>query len=219
MNRMRSILAVALLVSPLCADTRDFVASVRGNATVNGNAVNTQSVNLAPGDLINTNAGSVQLNGTGTIATLPHNTSAMLKGGELRIGCGSAAVTTRTALATHVAGIDVSPTVSDRSEYTIVTGDGVTTISALKGSLKISSGSKSMTLAAGRAVRLQAVCNNSPADEGELVYATLSDKLGSVTPLGGNYTSPVGMAAVLAGTAAVVAVVIWVLSNENISPR
>lgn len=207
------VLAVPVLAAASAGD--DFVAYMRGNATLNGNAVSAESVHLSSGDVINTNGGAVYINATGSTVNLPRNTSAMVRDGVLRIGCGSASVVTRSGLTTHVGGVDIKP-LSNNAQYTVVTRDGELTISALRGAERITSGGKSMVLGPGKGLKLSSVCNNNPSEEGELVFAALGEKLGETTPLGtGSYTSPIALAVIGAGTAAVVATTIIAINASS----
>ena len=211
----RLLLVLALPMFAVATAGDDFIVYLRGNATLNGNAANVESVHLASGDVINTNSGAAYITANGTTINLPRNTSAMIRDGQLRVGCGSASVVTRSGLETHVGGVDIKP-VSNTAQYTVVTRDGDLTISALKGSEKISASNKSMVLSQGKAVKLSSVCSNNPADEGELVFAALGDKLGEVTPLGsGSYTNPIGLAVIGAGAAAVVATTIIAINASS----
>src|ERR1700693_1949597 len=91
------------------------------------------------------------------------STTLVYEGDAVRLGSGSTMVTTDKGMKTQVQRLQIAPAAQARTSYRVVRGDGQVLIAALHGSVKISDGSSSKTVAEGNTT---SVPDPEPAPQG-----------------------------------------------------
>ena len=146
-------LVLCLLAPSLSAETPAAMLYSTGNFALNG-ADGPRSSAIMPGDQIQTRAGaSVSITSTGTNVLVGPNSSLTYDTGAIQFADGTAVVATSRSMAAEVRGVRVTPAKA-AGTYRISRDGNRVIIAALKGSLVLSEGSESHTLAEGRSAMM-----------------------------------------------------------------
>lgn len=144
-------LATAVLAAQLSAAAPGAMLYATGNVQVNGNAV-TRSQAVFSGDRIETAGGSgVTLASNGSSVIVDGNSSVMFSNNSLSLTSGTIAIKTAQGMSARVGNLLVSPA-NGTARFKLAQSGNMINVFAMEGGLKISDGSKSIDLAAGKAL-------------------------------------------------------------------
>ena len=143
------LLAVLLPVATMSAETHAAMLYATNTVMLNGVSAERSSAVFA-GDSIQTPAnGAVRLTAEGSTVMVGPSTTLVYEGDAVRLGSGSTLVTTDKGMKTQVQRLQIAPAAQARTSYRVVRGGGQVMVAALHGSVKISDGSNSKTVAEG----------------------------------------------------------------------
>ncbi len=143
------MLAVILPAATMSAETHAAMMYATNAVMLNGIGAERSSAVFA-GDSIQTPAnGAVRLTAEGSTVMVGPLTTLVYEGDALRLGSGSTMVTTDKGMKTQVQRLLIAPAAQARTSYRVVRGGGQVMVAALHGSVNISDGSSSKTVAEG----------------------------------------------------------------------
>lgn len=143
------MLAVMLPAATMSAETHAAMLYATNTVMLNGVGAERSSA-VFPGDSIQTPAnGAVRLTAEGSTVMVGPLTTLVYEGDAVRLGSGSTMVTTDKGMKTQVQRLQIAPSVQGRTSYRVVRGGGQVMVAALHGSVKVSDGSSSKTVAEG----------------------------------------------------------------------
>jgi ferric-dicitrate binding protein FerR (iron transport regulator) len=155
------------------------------------------------GDRIQTPAnGAVRLTAEGSTVMVGPSTTLVYEGDAVRLGSGSTMVTTDKGMKTQVQRLQIAPTAQARTSYRVVRGDGQVLVAALHGSVKISDGSSSKTVAEGNTTSVP-----DPAPQGGATPGTSGGGLSKTT-----------LGIILGGVAAGTALLVYETTKTPVTP-
>ncbi|MGB9104698.1 MAG: hypothetical protein WCC59_08070 [Terriglobales bacterium] len=141
------MLAVILPAATMSAETHAAMMYATNAVMLNGAD---RSSAVFAGDSIQTPAnGAVRLTAEGSTVMVGPLTTLVYEGDALRLGSGSTMVTTDKGMKTQVQRLLIAPAAQARTSYRVVRGGGQVMVAALHGSVNISDGSSSKTVAEG----------------------------------------------------------------------
>jgi ferric-dicitrate binding protein FerR (iron transport regulator) len=182
------MLAVILPAATMSAETHAAMLYATNTVMLNGVGAERSSAVFA-GDSIQTPAnGAVRLTAEGSTVMVGPSTTLVYQGDAVRLGSGSTMVTTDKGMKTQVQRLQIAPAAQARTSYRVVRGGGQVIVAALHGSVKISDGSSSKTVAEGNTT---SVPDPEPAPQG-----------GATPAVGGGGISGRTAAIILAGVTA-----------------
>jgi hypothetical protein len=202
------ILAVALPAATISAETHAAMLYATNTVMLNGLSAERLSAVFA-GDSIQTPAdGAVRLTVEGSTVMVGPSTALVYEGDTLRLGSGSTMVTTDKGMKTLVQRLQIAPAAPAHTSYQVVHDGGQVLVAALHGSVKISDGSSSTTVAEGNTASVQ---DPAPAPT----------QGGGATPgvmIGAGGLSHKQAAIILAGVAAGTIVLVYATTNNGKKP-
>jgi hypothetical protein len=185
----------------------------RGATTLNGNSVRSTSA-LFSGDLVQTSVDSVaNIDATGSTVLILNDSLVQYEGNVVKLEHGGVAISTSKSMATHAAGVSISPSAGVLTEFDVRDVDGRVQIAARKGDLTISDHTGTTTLAQGQ---------ETTRDDSQPQTENRKKRRGA-----GNTTSPAASAGIMnspvtigIGAGIVGGAAIWVLvkGDEPVSP-
>ena len=198
------LLAVLLPVATMSAETHAAMLYATNTVMLNGVGAERSSAVFA-GDSIQTPAnGAVRLTAEGSTVMVGPSTTLVYEGDALRLGSGSTVVTTDKGMKTQVQRLLIAPAAQARTSYRVVRGGGQVMVAALHGSVKISDGSSSKTVAEGNTT---SVPDPAPAPP-----------QGGATPgTAGGGLSKTTLAVILAGVAAGTALLVYEVTKTPVT--
>lgn len=197
--------------SILAADSDAAMLYTHGAAWVNGVHVPRFSSAIFSGDLLQTRSDTVAaINEPGSTITVLADSLVEFQPSSLHIEHGGVTVATSKQIATVAGDVNVKPASAAWTEFNIVDVDGSVRIAARKGSLDVTYGKETFTLAQGQETTRDESAPDSNSDNKKS-----KKKAGAGTApgaSGGWLDSPV---AVGVGAAAVVGLTTWVLVKSD----
>jgi len=153
---LRKILSCAIVVmmalptSLFAADTKAAMVYARGTAWVNGVNIPRSSA-IFPGDLVQTNAGSVaNINTQGSSVSVFADSLVKFEGNRVLIEHGGLRVATSNSFSTRAGDVTITPLTAGPTEFQVLDVDGSVKILARKGDLSITDPTGTNTLPAGQ---------------------------------------------------------------------
>jgi hypothetical protein len=198
------MLAVILPAATMSAETHAAMLYATNTVMLNGVGAERSSAVFA-GDSIQTPAnGAVRLTAEGSTVMVGPLTTLVYEGDALRLGSGSTMVTTDKGMKTQVQRLQIAPAAQARTSYRVVRGGGQVLVAALHGSVKISDGSSSKTVAEGNTT---SVPDPAPAPQGGATPGTEGGGLSRKTA-----------AIILAGVAAATILLVYETTKSEKTP-
>jgi hypothetical protein len=143
------MLAMMLPAATISAETHAAMLYAANTVMLNGVWAERASA-VFPGDSIQTPAnGAVRLTATGSTVMVGPSSTLVYEGDAVRLGSGSTMVTTDKGMKIQVQRLLITPAAPGRSTYRVVRGGGQVLVAALHGSVNISDGGSSKTVAEG----------------------------------------------------------------------
>jgi len=143
------MLAVIFPAATMSAETHAAMLYTTNTVMLNGVGAERSSAVFA-GDSIQTPAnGAVRLTAEGSTVMVGPSTTLVYEGDAVRLGSGSTMVTTEKGMKTQVQRLQIAPAAPGRTSYRVVRGGGQVMVAALHGSVNVSDGSNSKTVAEG----------------------------------------------------------------------
>jgi hypothetical protein len=143
------MLAVIFPASTMSAETHAAMLYATNAVMLNGVEAGRSSAVFA-GDSIQTPAnGAVSLTAEGSTVMVGPSSTVVYEGDSVRLGSGSTMVTTDKGMKTQVQRLQIAPAAQGRTSYRVVRGGGEVIVAALHGSVNVSDGSSSKTVAEG----------------------------------------------------------------------
>jgi hypothetical protein len=143
------MLAMMLPAATISAETHAAMLYAANTVMLNGVGAERSSA-VFPGDSIQTPAnGAVRLTATGSTVMVGPSSTLVYEGDAVRLGSGSTMVTTDKGMKIQVQRLLITPAAPGRSTYRVVRGGGQVLVAALHGSVNISDGGSSKTVAEG----------------------------------------------------------------------
>jgi hypothetical protein len=143
------MLVVILPAATMSAETHAAMLYATNTVMLNGVGAERSSAVFA-GDSIQTPAnGAVRLTAEGSTVMVGPLTTLVYEGDAVRLGSGSTMITTDKGMKTQVQRLQIAPAAPARTSYRVVRNGGQVMVAALHGSVKISDGSSSKTVAEG----------------------------------------------------------------------
>ena len=198
------MLVVIFPAATMSAETHAAMLYATNTVMLNGVGAERSSAVFA-GDSIQTPAnGAVRLTAEGSTVMVGPSTTLVYEGDAVRLGSGSTMVTTDKGMKTQVQRLQIAPAAQARTSYRVVRGGGQVMIAALHGSVKISDGSSSKTVAEGN--------TTSVPDPGP------APPQGGATPgTAGGGLSKTTLAVILAGVAAGTALLVYEVTKTPVT--
>jgi ferric-dicitrate binding protein FerR (iron transport regulator) len=188
------MLAVMLPAATMSAETHAAMLYATNTVMLNGVGAERSSAVFA-GDSIQTPAnGAVRLTAEGSTVMVGPLTTLVYEGDAVRLGSGSTMVTTEKGMKTRVQRLQIAPSAQRRTSYRVVRGGGQVMVAALHGSVNVSDGSSSKTVAEGNTTSVP-----DPGPTPPQGGATPGVSVGSLGGLSGK-TAAIILAGVAAGT-------------------
>ena len=202
---LAGMLAVILPAATMSAETHAEMMYATNTVMLNGVGAERSSAVFA-GDRIQTPAnGAVRLTTEGSTVMVGPSTTLVYEGDAVRLGSGSTMVTTDKGMKTQVRRLQIAPAAQARTSYRVVRGGGQVMVAALLGSVKISDGSSSKTVAEGNTT---SVPDPAPAPP-----------QGGATPgAAGGGLSKTTLAVILGGVAAGTALLVYETTKTPLTP-
>ena len=139
-----------LPVSVMAAGLSTAMAHSYGASWLNGAAIEHASA-IFPGDLVQTNSGSIlKIDASGSTVTVLSDSLVKFEGDSAAIEHGSAKLKTSNNMSARAGIVTVPPASSALTEFQVTRGDGTVQVIALKGDLHISNGAQTTTLSQGQ---------------------------------------------------------------------
>jgi len=172
------MLAVILPAATMSAETHAAMLYATNTVMLNGVGAERSSAVFA-GDSIQTPAnGAVRLTAEGSTVMVGPSTTLVYEGDAVRLGSGSTMVTTDKGMKTQVQRLQIAPAAQARTSYRVVRGGGQVMVAALHGSVKITDGSSSKTVAEGNTT---SVPDPGPPPQGGATPGTVGGGLSGTT--------------------------------------
>jgi hypothetical protein len=172
------MLAVMLPAATMSAETHAAMLYATNTVMLNGVGAERSSAVFA-GDSIQTPAnGAVRLTAEGSTVMVGPLTTLVYEGDAVRLGSGSTMVTTDKGMKTQVQRLQIAPAAQARTSYRVVRGGGQVMVAALHGSVKITDGSSSKTVAEGNTT---SVPDPGPPPQGGATPGTVGGGLSGTT--------------------------------------
>ncbi|HEX9121526.1 MAG TPA: hypothetical protein VF840_13385 [Terriglobales bacterium] len=188
----------------MSAETHAAMLYATNTVMLNGVGAERSSAVFA-GDSIQTPAnGAVRLTAEGSTVMVGPSTTLVYEGDAVRLGSGSTMVTTDKGMKTQVQRLQIAPAAQARTSYRVVRGGGQVMVAALHGSVKISDGSSSKTVAEGNTT---SVPDPEPAPQG-----------GAAPAVGGGGISRKTAVIILGGVAAGTALLVYETTKTPLTP-
>jgi hypothetical protein len=198
------MLAVIFPAATMSAETHAAMLYATNTVMLNGVGAERSSAVFA-GDSIQTPAnGAVRLTAEGSTVMVGPSTTVVYEGDAVRLGSGSTMVTTDKGMKTQVQRLQIAPAAQARTSYRVVRGGGQVMVAALHGSVKISDGSSSKTVAEGNTT---SVPDPAPAPQGGATPGTAGGGLSRKTA-----------AIILAGVAAATILLVYETTKSEKTP-
>ena len=198
------LLAVLLPVATMSAETHAAMLYATNTVMLNGVGAERSSAVFA-GDSIQTPAnGAVRLTAEGSTVMVGPSTTLVYEGDAVRLGSGSTMVTTDKGMKTQVQRLQIAPAAQARTSYRVVRGGGQVMVAALHGSVKISDGSNSKTVAEGNTT---SVPDPGPPPQG-----------GATPGASGGGLSGTTMAVILGGVSAGAILLVYETTKTPVTP-
>ena len=160
------------------------------------------------GDSIQTPAiGAVRLTAEGSTVMVGPLSTLVYEGDSVRLGSGSTMVTTDTGMKTRVQRLQIAPSTQGRTSYRVVRGGGQVMVAALHGSVNVSDGGSSKTVAEGNTTSVP-----DPVPAPPQGCATRG------TSGGGAGLSGKALAAILAGVSAGAILLVYETTKTPVTP-
>ena len=148
------MLAVILPAATMSAETHAAMLYATNTVMLNGVGAERSSAVFA-GDSIQTPAnGAVRLTAEGSTVMVGPLSTLVYEGDSLQLGSGSTMVTTEKGMNTRVQRLQIAPAAQGRTSYRVVRGGGQVMVAALHGSVNVTDGSSSKTVAEGNTTSL-----------------------------------------------------------------
>lgn len=200
------MLAVILPAAAMSAETHAAMLYASNTVMLNGVGAERSSAVFA-GDRIQTPAnGAVRLTAEGSTVMVGPSTALVYEGDAVRLGSGSTMVTTDKGMKTRVQRLQIAPAAPARTSYRVVRGEGQVLVAALHGSVKISDGSSSKTVAEGNTT---SVPDPEPAQR---------DRDRATRAVGGGGISGKTAAIILAGVTAGTILLVYETTKTPLTP-
>ena len=206
-----SVLVILFPFSLLAADSGVAMLYTSGPAWVNGAHVPHHSSAIFSGDLLQTRSDSVaNINEPGSSITVLSDSLVRFELASLEIEHGSVTVSTAKKLETRMRQITVAPVSNAWTEYAVTDLDGIVTIAARRGDVKVNDGEDVVTLPQG-----QETTRNDSANAGKDGKKKRQQSGAAPAAHGGTLNAPL---AVGLGGAAAVGLGIWATALHNDEP-
>ena len=198
------MLAVMLPAATMSAETHAAMLYATNTVMLNGVGAERSSAVFA-GDSIQTPAnGAVRLTAEGSTVMVGPSTTLVYEGDAVRLGSGSTMVTTDKGMKTQVQRLQIAPAAQARTSYRVVRGGGQVMVAALHGSVKITDGSSSKTVAEGNTT---SVPDPGPPPQGGATPGTVGGGLSGTT-----------LAVILGGVAAGTILLVYETTKTPLTP-
>ncbi|MGA2000069.1 MAG: hypothetical protein ABSG52_08755 [Terriglobales bacterium] len=198
------MLAVILPAATMSAETHAAMLYATNTVMLNGVGAERSSAVFA-GDSIQTPAnGAVRLTAEGSTVMVGPSTTLVYEGDAVRLGSGSTMVTTDKGMKTQVQRLQIAPAAQARTSYRVVRGGGQVMVAALHGSVKITDGSSSKTVAEGNTT---SVPDPGPPPQGGATPGTVGGGLSGTT-----------LAVILGGVAAGTILLVYETTKTPLTP-
>ena len=143
------MLAVIFPAATMSAETHAAMLYTTNTVMLNGVGAERSSAVFA-GDRIQTPAnGAVRLTAEGSTVMVGPLSTLVYEGDSVRLGSGSTMVTTEKGMKTKVQRMQIAPAEQARTSYRVIRSGGQVMVAALHGSVNVSDGSSSKTVAEG----------------------------------------------------------------------
>ncbi|MFI5088171.1 MAG: hypothetical protein ACHP7I_07240 [Terriglobales bacterium] len=198
------MLAVIFPAATMSAETHAAMLYATNTVMLNGVGAERSSAVFA-GDSIQTPAnGAVRLTAEGSTVMVGPSTTLVYEGDAVRLGSGSTMVTTDKGMKTQVQRLQIAPAAQARTSYRVVRGGGQVMVAALHGSVKITDGSSSKTVAEGNTT---SVPDPGPPPQGGATPGTVGGGLSGTT-----------LAVILGGVAAGTILLVYETTKTPLTP-
>jgi hypothetical protein len=150
--QLQKVLAIVflLLVPKFLSASDSAIVITAGHAMVNGSVIPSSSA-LFNGDVIATAvASAATIDANGSMVLVMPNSSVQFKGNYLDMGNGDVVVTTSKGMAVKVGKFTISPAATQSAKFEVSHVGGMVIISARQGSVTLSDGNNTETIAEGQ---------------------------------------------------------------------